>query len=67
MIKIIVNGKNNNVNNDCTITELLELLEYKNNFSAVALNGSFVPLKMYKETKLKECDEIEILAPMSGG
>ena len=67
MIEIIVNGKKKSVKDECNIIEMIELLGYKNNAFAVAVNGTFVALKKYKETKLNKRDEIEILAPMSGG
>lgn len=67
MIKIIVNGEKKEVKEDTNIKEMIEVLGYKEKSFAVALNGTFVALKKYEETKIKMNDEIEILAPMVGG
>ncbi|MGB1226763.1 MAG: sulfur carrier protein ThiS [Poseidonibacter sp.] len=67
MIEIIVNGEKKEVKEDTNIKEMIEVLGYKEKSFAVALNGTFVALKKYEETKIKMNDEIEILAPMVGG
>ena len=66
MIEIVVNGKKEQVK-ACNITQLIELLGYHDNSFAVAVNGTFVPLKAYHDRVIKAGDEIEILAPMVGG
>ncbi|WP_122893798.1 sulfur carrier protein ThiS [Arcobacter peruensis] len=67
MIEIIVNGEKQKVKEDININEMIEVLEYKDKSFAVALNGTFVALKNYNETKINDADKIEILAPMVGG
>lgn len=67
MIEIIVNGEKKEVKEDTNIKEMIEVLGYKEKSFAVALNGTFVALKKYEETKVEINDEIEILAPMVGG
>ena len=66
MIEIVVNGKKERLK-ACNIQELIEILGYHDNSFAVAVNGTFVALKRYHDTILKNGDEIEILAPMVGG
>ncbi len=66
MIEIVVNGKKESIK-ACNIAELIEILGYHDNSFAVAVNGTFVALKNYHDTTLKNGDEIEILAPMVGG
>lgn len=67
MIEIIVNGDKKSLNKGSNIEDMLKKLAYEDHAFAVALNGTFVPLKEYKKQKLKVYDKIEILAPMQGG
>ena len=67
MIEVIVNGETKQVKENLNITEMVDTLGYKDKSFAVAVNGTFITLKKYEETKIKMSDEIEILAPMVGG
>lgn len=50
-----------------TVTDVLAVLDVRQKFVAVALNGACVRKDEFERTELKERDEIEILAPMQGG
>ena len=50
-----------------TLAEALIALGYADAVVATALNGEFVPARARSERKLKDGDEIEIVAPMQGG
>ncbi len=67
MIEIVINGKKQNLKKDINIKEMIEILGYEDNSFAVALNGTFVSLKAYENTKIQAKDTIDILAPMVGG
>lgn len=67
MIGIIVNGEKKSVKKECNIKEMVEILGYEHNSFAVAINGTFISLKEYEKTMIKEKDTIDILAPMVGG
>jgi len=67
MVQIVVNGEKKEVKENINIKEMINSLGYKDKSFAVALNGTFVELKKYEDTKIKMSDEIEILAPMVGG
>ncbi len=67
MIEIVLNGEKKEIEESMTIDKMLEVLSYHDSTFAVAVNGTFVPLKSYGEVKIKQGDEIEILAPMVGG
>ena len=67
MIEIIVNGKKEEVTEKLSILEIVKLLDYKLEWSAIALNGTLVHIKSYDSTIVKENDHIEILSPIQGG
>ena len=46
---------------------MVDTLGYQENSFAVAVNGTFVPLKEYEKIFIKKGDVIDILAPMVGG
>jgi len=66
-IEIVVNGEKKVILNKSNIKEMIKTLGYEDNSFAVVLNGTFVDLKKYDETKIAKGDTIEILAPMAGG
>jgi len=67
MIKVSVNGEIKELNEGLTISQMIELLNYKTKGFAVALNTTFVSIKAYEETILNDGDTIDILAPVQGG
>ena len=67
MIEIIVNGTRKPISSEMNIHELIKELKYKKKGFAVALNGTFVSLSTYENTKVRDNDSIEILAPVQGG
>jgi sulfur carrier protein len=67
MIRISVNGEIKEVEEGLTITELIKALSYTKEGFAVAINMTFVPIKSYDTTTIKEGDKIDILAPVQGG
>jgi len=67
MIEIIVNGKRTTIPNGLNIKETIEILAYKQDGFAVALNGVFVAISTYETTKVHDNDSIELLAPVQGG
>ena len=66
-MKIILNGKPQSFAAPLNLYDVLEQQGYIEMMIAVARNGTFVPKDDYSETKLKEGDAIEIVAPMQGG
>ena len=67
MIKVSVNGEIKEINDALNINELIEVLEYKTKGFAVAVNTTFVSIASYNETRIREGDAIDILAPVQGG
>ena len=66
-MNITVNGEPVNLDKALNISQLLEFLGYQNRFVAVAKNHTSIPKSTYQNTYINENDNIEILAPMSGG
>ncbi len=67
MIDIVLNGEKKSIPKELNIQEMIAFFDYHDSTFAVALNGTFVSLKNYHDTTVKNGDEIEILAPMVGG
>ncbi len=66
-MNIRVNGKPVSLEKPLNIDQLLVFLGYQNRFVAVARNQVSVPKSTYLNTFVSTDDDIEILAPMSGG
>jgi sulfur carrier protein len=66
-MNITVNGEKKELRENCNVEDLLDTLELKNAFVAVAINNRCVSRSDYKDTCIEENDKIEILAPMAGG
>jgi len=67
MIKVSVNGEVKELDENLNIKEMIEALNYKTKGFAVAVNTTFVSIKNYEETIIKDGDTIDILAPVQGG
>jgi len=66
-MKIIINGQPKDFDAPLNLYDVLEQEDVIGMMIAVAQNGSFVPKESYRETSVKEGDQIEIVAPMQGG
>ncbi len=66
-IKIQLNGKKYQINQGCSLKELLKLLKKKNNRIAIELNGNIADKKKYNDIFLKKNDKIEIVQFIGGG
>ncbi len=67
MIKVSVNGEIKELPKGLNVSQLIEALNYKTKGFAVAINTTFVSIKSYEETIIKNGDTIDILAPVQGG
>ena len=66
-IKIYLNGKKKNLENEITIKKVLKLTNVQLNKVAIELNNEIVNKKMIKKIKLKDDDKIEIVHFIGGG
>ena len=67
MIKVSVNGEIKELPKGLNVSQMIEALNYKTEGFAVAINTTFVSIKSYEETIIKDGDTIDILAPVQGG
>lgn len=67
MIKVSVNGEIKEIEERVNIKQLIEALNYKQKGFAVAINTTFISIKDYEQTIIKDGDTIDILAPVQGG
>ena len=65
-MKIIINDAPRELDAD-TLAAALEALDYSDAVVATALNGEFVPARLRAQTRVKDGDRIEIVAPRQGG
>lgn len=66
-MKICVNGESKQVLNNCSITDLLLLLEITGRRVAVELNKEIVPKSLHSVTILQENDVVEVVHAIGGG
>jgi len=67
MIKISVNGETKEIEKSLNVQELIEVLDYKTKGFAIAIDTTFIAIKDYEKTVIKDGDMIDILAPVQGG
>ncbi|WBF65634.1 MAG: sulfur carrier protein ThiS [Candidatus Kinetoplastibacterium crithidii] len=66
-MKIQLNGKELDVQNNISISELLSSLQHDNKKIAIELNGNIIQKNRYHETFLKNEDIVEIVSAIGGG
>ena len=66
-MQILVNGKDMDVQDGLSVAGLLERLQVRREFTAVALNREIMRRSAYAGTVLREGDSVEIVHPMGGG
>ncbi len=67
MIKIYVNGNPEQIIPHKSIQDLLDTMNFTNEYIAVAINRICIPRSLFSNRVVQENDQIEILSPMSGG
>lgn len=66
-MQVLVNGKELEIAQAKTVSDLLQELGYAQGSVAVAKNGEFLARKDYASTVLEDKVDLEILLPMQGG
>ncbi len=66
VIKITVNGDQHTVPDNCTLKDLLQLLEVEGRL-AVDVNGEIIPRSTHSDHRLVENDRVEIVHAIGGG
>ncbi|MGV6800608.1 MAG: sulfur carrier protein ThiS [bacterium] len=66
-MKLKINGAFHQVEEDMTLSRLLQQLKLKPQKIAIELNLEIVPKSLYEQTQLKEADQLEIVQFVGGG
>lgn len=66
-MQITVNGKNKDVTNELTISDLLNTLNLQSDQVVVELNRSILTREDFSSTKLQADDSLEIVQFVGGG
>ncbi len=67
MLTVVINGQPQTLASVISVATLLDHFGYEQPFVAVAINRKFVGRSEFQATPVHDGDDIEILAPMSGG
>jgi len=67
MIQVSINGEPKQLKPNITIQEMLQTLDYQNEWLGVAINTTFISKTAHEKTIIKEGDQIDILSPIQGG
>ncbi len=67
MTTIILNGENKQIDNNTTITQLLQSLDLVNKRLAVEINQQLIPRSDFTSHTLNELDKVEIVQAIGGG
>jgi sulfur carrier protein len=66
-MQIILNGESTFVDENTTITQLIEQLQFTGKRIAVEINEAIVPRSAHVNTLLREGDKVEIVHAIGGG
>jgi sulfur carrier protein len=66
-MRVFLNGEEQEIRDDITVTALLHDLHITLQYGAVAVNRKVVRKKDHEVTRLKPDDRIEIVRPVGGG
>lgn len=67
MITIVLNGKNQQINNNSSVEQLLKILKLENKRLAVEINEEIIPRSSFSDHILNEMDKVEIVQAIGGG
>lgn len=67
MTTIILNGENKLIDNNTTVTQLLQSLDLVNKRLAVEINQQLIPRSEFASHTLNELDKVEIVQAIGGG
>jgi sulfur carrier protein len=67
MIAVSVNNQQKQCDKQKPLAALLQEWGFESGKVAVAVNGDFVPRSRYGEHRLRDGDQLDVLAPVQGG
>ena len=66
-MKLVVNGEATELDEECTVLDLLERLGLNRDGIAVAVDGQVVPRTQHATTSLRDGQAIEVIRAVGGG
>ena len=66
-MQILLNGETYDYNGETNINALLDDIGANKDHTALMLNGSVIPSDNWKDQKINENDEVEVLVFVGGG
>lgn len=66
-MKILLNNETTLLNNELTISILLDQINIRQKYFAVEVNEKIIPKSKHKSFLIKEGDKIEIITAIGGG
>jgi len=66
-MKVLINGQQNNINNNLTVKQLVIDLGYEEKRFALEINGQVIPKSEYAKKIIFENDRLEIISAVGGG
>jgi len=66
-MKVFLNGKQTNVNNNITAQQLIYVMGYQDKRIALEINGEVIPKSKYSNRIIVENDKVEIIVAVGGG
>ncbi len=66
-MQISLNGKSHNVENITTLDDLIDHFCKNNKYVIAELNGSVIKSPLWRQTPVKEGDQIELVRMVAGG
>jgi len=66
-MKVLINGQQNNINNNLTVKQLVIDLGYGEKRFALEINGQVIPKSEYAKKIIFENDRLEIISAVGGG
>ncbi|HCG90516.1 MAG TPA: thiamine biosynthesis protein ThiS [Dehalococcoidia bacterium] len=67
MIRLVVNGKDIEMNEGTSVNDLIESYNLDTKFIAVGYNGDVIKKEDYQSTLLQDSDFVELVKPVGGG
>jgi len=66
-MKVFINGKQTNLDNNLTVQQLIYVMGYKDKRIALEINGEVTPKSEYSNKIIVENDKVEIIVAVGGG
>jgi sulfur carrier protein len=67
MIRLVVNGKDIEMNEGSSVNDLIESYNLDTKFIAVGYNGDVIKKEDYQSILLQDSDFVELVKPVGGG